>query len=420
MEFPALDSIQYCTGRLNEDLRSQNPIRERLQFGIFSIPVRRKSRRLALRCLIVRLSWAGCTCGKLTGKDMLMAVPSDTDELRSWMVDKWHQYGERFTVFTPDEQPAPDIWEPELPGYDDRGKLNPNALKHWQYLFPTKDFLRHRYAKQNILQGPSLFFDCLVPRFQDGIYQRWAQDQYGQPAAFEVKDDYTWYANAIRMGIFQWQVGFSCRSLLCERLWCKLHRRNPERINPCDVYSLIRIFEDCVPGKALLAVGKWFGVRLSAFESKGIMEKKQAVRYAVSKQAVYDLMARYGNMRHQHVEAFIREAKDLIKASPLVPWHQRLFQEHRTFLSKKAIGNLYRINGPAVKAYLWLLIRQEETARNTRAVFRVSDADVARGLSISRTTAKEYRERLHALGLVTVDVEKTGKKSDIAVTKAKY
>jgi hypothetical protein len=351
---------------------------------------------------------------------MAVDVPEDKDELRNWMVERWHQYGETFSVFTSDEQPAPKIWEPELPGLDDKGKLHPNALKHWQNLFPTKDFLRHRYAKHGILQGPSLFFDCLVPRFQDRIYQKWGQDQSGQPAAFEVKDDYTWYASAIRMGIFEWQVGFSCRSLSCERHWCKLHLRNPKRVNPCDVYSLIQIFEACVPGKALLAVGKWFGVKLSAFESKGITEKRQTVRYAVSKQAVYDLFARYGNMRHQHVEAFIREARELIEGSPLVPWHQRLFDEHRAFLSKKVIGNLYRINGAAVKAYVWLLIQQEESARNTRAVFRVSDADLMQGLGIVRSTAKAFREQLHALGMITLDVKKSGDKRGIAITKVKY
>jgi hypothetical protein len=194
-----------------------------------------------------------------------MVQPRDIDDMRKWMVERWHHYGQTFSVFTPDEQPAPDIWEPNLPGYDDKGKLHPNALKHWQYLFPTKDFLGHRYAKYGILQAPSLFFDCLVPHFQKRILHKWTQDQYGQPSASEVKDDYTWYAKAIRMGIFQWQVGFSCRSLLCERHWCKLNRRNPERVNPCDIYSLIQIFEACVPGKALSAVAQWFGVKLSAF-----------------------------------------------------------------------------------------------------------------------------------------------------------
>jgi hypothetical protein len=161
-----------------------------------------------------------------------MVIPKDPDDLRNWMVERWHQYGETFSVFTPAEQPAPDIWEPDLPEYDDKGKLHPDALKHWQYLFPTKDFLRHRYAKHGILQGPSLFFDCLVPRFQERMHQRWAQDQSGQPAAFEVKDDYTWYAKAIRIGIFKWQVGFSCRSLSCERV-----RRQRKWESRWDIFS---------------------------------------------------------------------------------------------------------------------------------------------------------------------------------------
>ena len=96
-----------------------------------------------------------------------MTVPRDPDELRNWMVERWHQYGETFAVFNPDEQPAPDVWEPELPGYDDKGRLHPDALKHWQYLFPLKDFLRNRYAAHKILQGPSLVFDCLVRKFPE-------------------------------------------------------------------------------------------------------------------------------------------------------------------------------------------------------------------------------------------------------------
>jgi hypothetical protein len=371
---------------------------------------------------MIRVSWVSCTCGKLTGEAMLMAVPKDTDELRNWMVETWHQYGDTFSVFTPDEQPAPKIWEPELPGCDDKGRLHPDALKHWQYLFPTKDFLRHRYAKHGILQGPSLFFDCLVPHFQPRIARKWAQDQYEQPAAFEVKDDYKWYAKAIRMGIFHWQVGFSCRSLSCERHWCRLHRSKAKagRKKACDVYGLVQIFESCAPGKALSAVGKWFGVKLSAFDSTGIAEKKKQYRYAVTKQDVDDLIVRYGNMRPQHVEAFIREAKDLIQGSPLVTWHQRLFDRDRAFLSKKVIGNLYRIKGAAIKAYLWLLIKQEESARNTRAEFRVSDADLMNGLVIVRSTAKAFREQLSAVGLIVVEVKKAGKKNKIAITKVKY
>ena len=64
-----------------------------------------------------------------------MDVPKDPDELRNWMIERWRQYGDIFSVFTPAEQPAPDICEPDLPGYDDNGKLYPNALEHWRYLF---------------------------------------------------------------------------------------------------------------------------------------------------------------------------------------------------------------------------------------------------------------------------------------------
>ena len=73
-----------------------------------------------------------------------------------------------------------------------------------------------------------------------------------------------------------------------------------------------------------------------------------------------------------------------------------------------------------MKAYLWLLIRQEESARNTRAGFRVSDADMTDGLGVSRTTAKEYREALRAIGLITVEEEKRGKTKQIAITRVKY
>ena len=97
------------------------------------------------------------------------------------------------------------------------------------------------------------------------------------------------------------------------------------------------------------------------------------------KQALYDLLARYPNMRHQHVEAFIREAAQLVRGCPLVPWHGRMFDEERAFLSQKLIGNLFRIKSPAAKAYLWLLMVQEERARNTREPFGVTDSELASG-----------------------------------------
>jgi len=90
---------------------------------------------------------------------------------------------------------------------------------------------------------------------------------------------------------------------------------------------------------------------------------------------------------------------ELIKGSQLVAWHGRLFNAEYAFLSKKVVGNLYRIKSPAAKAYLWLLIQQEETSRNTGVKFSATDAQLAQGLGVSKTTAK-YREQLQALGLL--------------------
>lgn len=78
----------------------------------------------------------------------------------------WHEYGQTFTTFAPEEQPYPDEWEPVPPGTDDKGRLNPQALKHREELVPTKEFLHHSYAEHHILEGPSPRFDGSVPKFQ--------------------------------------------------------------------------------------------------------------------------------------------------------------------------------------------------------------------------------------------------------------
>jgi hypothetical protein len=348
-----------------------------------------------------------------------MSDEQDLNTQRTRMMERWHEYGKTFTVFVPEEQPFPEEWEPVLPGLDEKGRLDPQALKHWEHLFPTKEFLRQRYAEHHILEGPFLRFDCLVPKFHRPMRYRVAEDEHGHPQHVPVRDGHEWYASALRIGIFQWQVGFSCQSLLCERRWCKLHRGNPQRISPVDIYSLIDLFEGCGLAQAVAAVSKWFGAKLQAFESAGTGPVK-GYRYAVPKRAIYDLLARYPNMRHQHVEAFIREAAELIRDCELVPWHGRTFDEERAFLSKKLIGNLYRIKSPAAKAYLWLLIQQEEAARNTKEVFSVTDGQLAQALAVSKTTAAKYREQLQELGLVKTEIEKMGKVDQIRVESVKY
>lgn len=206
--------------------------------------------------------------------------------------------------------------------------------------------------------------------------------------------------------------------MLCERRWCKLHQQYPGRI-PVDIYSLVDIFEACGLAQASSIVAKWFGVKLQAFESTGTGPVK-GYRYAVPKQALSALLARYPNMRHQHVEAFIREAAELVRGCRLVPWHGRMFDEERAFLSQKLIGNLFRIKSPAAKAYLWLLIQQEEAARNTKGAFSITDAALAGALGVSKTTAANYREQLQELALVKSGMEKRGKIRQIRIEGVKY
>jgi hypothetical protein len=347
-----------------------------------------------------------------------MSDEQDLNAQRTRMMEIWHEYGKTFNSFVPEEQPFPDEWEPEVPGPDDQGRLSPQALKHWEQLFPTKEFLRRRYADHHVLEGPSLDFDCLVPKFQRRMHYRVAEDEHGNPQHLRLQDAHEWYASALRIGIFRSQVGFSCRSMLCERRWCKLHRHYRPRI-PVDIYSLVDLFEGCGLAQAVSIVGTWFGVKLQSFETAGTGPVK-GYRYAVPKQALYGLLARFPNMRHQHVEDFIREAAQLVRSCPLVPWHGRMFEEERAFLSKKLIGNLFQIKSPAAKAYLWLLVQQEETARNTREVFSISDAQLAQRLGVSKTTAAKYREQLQEQGLVKTVVEKVGKIREIRIKSVKY
>ena len=252
------------------------------------------------------------------------------------------------------------------------------------------------------------------------MQHRWALDQHGNLISYEVNDSYEWYENAIRVGIFGWQVGFSCRSLLCERHWRPLHRENPDRISPADIYGLLAAFEDISMLSAKNRVAQWWGVKLGDLERKGIASKKR-LRHKVPKKAISDLIARYDKSRAQHVKEMIRDFAELIRTCPLVEWHGRMFDEDYTFLSRKTTNNLYRINGPAVKAYVWLLIRQEETARNTKeAKLNVTDAELALELRVSKPTAAGYRESLAELGLIEAHEEILSNKTAWVIRKVKY
>lgn len=99
-----------------------------------------------------------------------MDDPKERDDESNKLVEAWHAYGAQFTVFVPQQQPAPTTWDPDMDEFGEKGRVSPHYLKHWKYLDQTKDFLRERYAKYKILQGPSLIFECLIRKFQRRIF----------------------------------------------------------------------------------------------------------------------------------------------------------------------------------------------------------------------------------------------------------
>ena len=80
----------------------------------------------------------------------------------------------------------------------------------------------------------------------------------------------------------------------------------------------------------------------------------------------------------------------------------------------KVTGNLYKINSPAAKAYLWLLLHQEEVARPNVGRLDVSDADLAQALGVSQTTAENYRKELER-NSARDSARKTDQKREILV-----
>ncbi len=349
-----------------------------------------------------------------------MDDPKSRDEELNELVKAWHDYGAQFSVFVPQQQPGPTIWDPDVAEFDDRERTDPNYLKHWKFLARTKEFVRERYAKHKILQGPALVFDCLVRKFQPRIFNKSCEGPDGNPIYCEVQDSHEWYEQAIRMDIWEWQVGFACRSNVCERDWCLMNRRNPKKIVPVDIYSLISVFEGISVAAAKSQIGKWFDLKLGEFESKGVRPSTR-LRRKVSKNAIKAVMDHYKNVRTQHVKSLIAELAGVIKQSEVVTWHRRMFDEDHVFLKDRAADNLYKIKGPAVKAYLWLLIRQEELARSTRGPeLEISDKELGEGLGVSKRTACTYREELTKLRLATVQEKKGSKIGELRITKVKY
>jgi hypothetical protein len=332
-----------------------------------------------------------------------MAGDQEQDK-RAELLKLWREYGKTYNVFVSAEQPDPHQWDLPLPKPDEKGSLDPQGLKHWRYFERTRDFLRQRYADHGTLAGPVLAFDCLVPKFQKPLdipadkRKRYKLPRRGDP--------HEWYQKALSIEITsQGEVGFVCNSEDCLRWKCKLNMHNPKLISPCDLFSLIQIFHgyrSVASAKAIVA--EEFG-KLGKFEAHGIEEKPKIVRYAVPKHEIYALISRYSNMRRQHVSQLVAEATSLIKGCDKVELdHARIFSHYFAFLWPQIIdqGILDRINGPAIKLYLWLLIRQEEAARRNQWGLRLTDAAIIRELSISRQQVSSCRQSLENLGLLTI------------------
>jgi hypothetical protein len=327
-----------------------------------------------------------------------------TQDKRAELLKLWHEYGKIYNVFVPTEQPDPNQWDRELPRPDDKGTLDPQGLKHWRYFERTRDFLRERYSDYGILSGPTLAFDCLVPEFQKplnipaDIRKRYKLPRRGDPPE--------WYEKALLIEITsQDEVGFVCNSEDCQRRKCKLNQHNPKQISPCDIFSLIQLFHgyrSVASAKAIVA--EEFG-KLGKFKAHGIEEKPKIIRYAVPKHAIYELIFRYSSMRRQHVPQLIADATALIQRCEKVELdHSRVFSNYFAFFWPQIIDQdiLTHINGPAIKLYLWLLVRQEEAARKNQWGLDLSDAEIGRQWEVSRKAIGKLRQKLQELGLLKI------------------
>jgi len=253
------------------------------------------------------------------------------------------------------------------------------------------------------MQSPALTFDCLVPKYQKPLKaseaKKGKRKKKGDPEG--------WYAGTIRMLMTDdGEVGFNCRSNECLRTQCKLNLKNAKRKNRVDIFSLIQIFHGYRSvTKAKQIVAEAFEVRIGKFEFKDVEKKPLVKRYAVPKWAIQDLIQHFSDMRRQDIPSLVEEAVELIKSSQLVELeHGRVFSNYFAFLWPQIIDNevCHKINGASIRLYLWLLVQQEERARRNEFAMRLTDAEIARAIGVSRKTAGIYRQELENLGLLKV------------------
>ena len=132
-----------------------------------------------------------------------MDIPDDPLERKKWMLKLWREdYGARFSVFDPEDQPAPlleswqpDMWEQYDPVADDKGDFNPQVIRHVRWFERTKDFFQDCYG---LVIGPDLFFDCKAMQ---------CQGSFSTEIAPEKKTDMVHTSPAHWCLPLQWQIG---------------------------------------------------------------------------------------------------------------------------------------------------------------------------------------------------------------------
>ena len=330
--------------------------------------------------------------------------PKDSDDQRDILLKQWHEYGKAYNVFVPDEQPAPKVWDRPLVEPGENGTWDPQTIKHWRFFELTRDFLRKRYAEHGILSDPTLIFDCLVPKFQKPLdIPADKRKQYKLP---KQGDPPEWYEKATGMVMTsQGEVGFDCHSTECQCTRCKLNGRNPNRIRPADIYSLIQIFHGYSSVTTAMTIAAQEFGKVGKFEAHGVEKKPKIVRYAVPKDQLWDLIQRYSNMRRQHVPQLIKEAEELISGSEKVELeHTRTFSDKFTYFWLQIVDDniITRINSAAVRLYLWLLVKQEEAAKRNQWGLSLTDAAIARELQVTRKQIGIHRKHLQELGLLAI------------------
>lgn len=332
-----------------------------------------------------------------------MSIPDDPMERKKWMLKLWQDYGERFAVFHPDEQPLPpvevwhaDMYEPYRPEPDEQGNFDPRVIRHLRWWDQTREFLRERFGLQ---VSSDYLFDCLA-----GKYQGRFSDQ------IDEKEERRWYARALRMGAFMYDgkvgVGFSCRSRRCQRIKCPLNlqrkKKDQKRLNRVDLFELMQIFfgtEKMPLTKAVAEVSAVLGVELHDFGR---------AHHAIPNEAVYRQIRLY----RKEPDKLIRNFTNLCKRSRVVyfdlkPPTDEDNREH-VFLPHSLIENetLNKIGDGSVALYLYLwVVRTEEALSNRFKLPVLSHSELEeetekRGFKISRKTLTRYVDRLEEVGVL--------------------